>query len=402
MQTLYDDVRNVLNDAWARADDAVRRQLSDLFTSPPGTFNSQLAFGTFDSVLENNLEVQKNNIDRGLLSLRAQIESLAGVTNTALLDQALNDANLFLANMRDLLNMAMDAVDRAINLSPTLAATYRSNISAGRNTIFSAINNVDNLRQSIASQRRANESNLTTARARLNEAQNAVNIAQRQFGLRVAGATPAEISAQQAAIQAQTAQISQAQANVASNLAKIDNMELASPIDGIVTRQDAKIGETINANVPVISVMAEGQFKIEANITEIDIAKVRVGESAKVTLDAYGSEAIFEATVAEIDPAETIIEGVATYKVTLNFKEQDPRIKSGMTANIEILSDQRSNVIYLPERIIKTGPEGKFVKILREKNVEEARVETGMRASDGNVEIQSGVNEGDKIIISEI
>ena len=83
-----------------------------------------------------------------------------------------------------------------------------------------------------------------------------------------------------------------------------------SPISGIITRQDAKIGEIASAGVSMISIISDKQFEIESNIPEADIVKIKVGNEAKLTLDAYGDDLVFAARVISINPAETFVEGV--------------------------------------------------------------------------------------------
>jgi HlyD family secretion protein len=140
-------------------------------------------------------------------------------------------------------------------------------------------------------------------------------------------------------------------------------------------------------------------FEIEVNIPEADIAKVNIGNEAKVTLDAYGSETIFKAKVVSIDPGETVLEGVATYRTILHFLEDDKRIRPGLTANVEILTDKRENVIAIPWRAIMTKDGEKFVRVLEGNEVKEVKVKTGLQGSDGNVEIIEGIREGDKVIV---
>jgi HlyD family secretion protein len=176
---------------------------------------------------------------------------------------------------------------------------------------------------------------------------------------------------------------------------------LISPIDGVVTKQEAKVGEIMAANTIVVSLISESQFKIESNVAEADIAKVKIGNLAIVTLDAYSNDVIFEAGVVAIDPAETMIEGVATYKTTLHFTHEDKRIKTGMTADIDIVTDQRENVIVVPIRAIITKNGDTIVQILKEKKPVETKVKTGLRGSDGNIEIIEGLSEGDKVVIPQ-
>jgi len=200
-------------------------------------------------------------------------------------------------------------------------------------------------------------------------------------------------------ITAQEALVEDAEASVRNSRAKIAKTIIRSPIKGIVTKQDAKVGEIVSASAVIVSVISEANFEIEANIPEADIAKIKIGDAAKVTLDAYGSDVVFEAGVMNIEPAETIIEGIATYKTTLQFFEDDTRIKSGLTANIDILAGKKENVITIPLRSVITKNGDSIVRILKDRMIEEVRVETGLRGSYGNVEVIEGVNEGDEVIL---
>jgi macrolide-specific efflux system membrane fusion protein len=77
---------------------------------------------------------------------------------------------------------------------------------------------------------------------------------------------------------------------------------------------------------------------------------------------------------------------------------EDERVKPGMTANAEILTDKREGVLYVPQRSVVTRNGQKYAQIYRNGKIEEKIVQTGLRGSDGNIEIISGLNEGDKIL----
>ena len=94
-----------------------------------------------------------------------------------------------------------------------------------------------------------------------------------------------------------------------------------------------------------------------------------------------------------------MVEGVATYKTTLLFAVRDERIKSGLTANVDIFGERRGGVMVVPQRAVISKDGGKFVKVLRGGKIEEMKVVAGLRGSDGNIEIISGVSEGDEILI---
>ena len=78
--------------------------------------------------------------------------------------------------------------------------------------------------------------------------------------------------------------------------------------------------------------------------------------------------------------------------------KEDERIKSGMTANIGILADERHNVIAIPGRAVVVKNGDQIVRVVIDGEIEERKVITGLRGSDGTVEVVKGLNEGDKVI----
>lgn len=194
--------------------------------------------------------------------------------------------------------------------------------------------------------------------------------------------------------------VKQRQNDLKSARDKLSDHFLTAPFDGVVSNIVPRLGEHILANQVVATLISEKGFEIEANVPEADIAKIKVGDLATLTLDAYGSDTVFKASVFSIDPAETKIEGLSTYKVVLHFTENDPRIKSGLTADILILTESKSDVLVVPQRAVFRKNGGQFVRVLKNDEMVEVSVETGLRGSDGNVEILSGLGKGDRVIIS--
>src|SRR3989344_1740024 len=142
------------------------------------------------------------------------------------------------------------------------------------------------------------------------------NIKESKLALKKAGTVQEQIDAQAAEVDAANASVMNLQAQLAKTV-------IRSPISGVITRQDAHAGEIAGIGVNLVSVISAGKYEIEANIPEADIAKIKIGDKAQVTLDAYGNDALFTASVSKIDPAETVIDGVSTYRTTLQFKKSD-------------------------------------------------------------------------------
>lgn len=193
--------------------------------------------------------------------------------------------------------------------------------------------------------------------------------------------------------------IKQAELDIQDTYVQINSRSIVAPISGIVTDIQAKVGETISSGNPVVSLISSDQFQVEANLPESDIAKIQLNADADITLDAYGNEVIFKAKVVSIDPAETLVEGVATYKTILQFVERDERIKSGMTADITIRGERKEDVLAVPQRSVITKDGNKYVQVMEGETVVDKPVTTGLRGTDGNIEIIAGLAEGDEVII---
>jgi len=272
--------------------------------------------------------------------------------------------------------------------------------------------------QLINLQKVTNENTVNTAETEVNTAENLLSTTQDELALKKAGYTQEQIKAQEALVKQAEANLASQQAEVSSRYANVQNYQalldktiLYAPITGLVTKMEAKVGEIVfpssqfsTSQFTLVSIISDKNYEIETHIAEVDIAKIKIGHQSDVTLDAYGSDVNFTAVVTEIDPGETVIDGIPTYKVTLQFQEENIGIKPGMTANLDILTAEKQDVIAIPQRAVITKDGGKIVRILKveegQQIVEEVEVITGLRGSDGRIEILEGLNEGDNVVLS--
>ncbi len=381
---LYDDVKDTLNDSYAKANDAVDKQTEELFSNDY-TNNPTLTFSCFDYQSIVSSQNQRVTARDALGEIKSLVDSSSA--DFTFLDTALIKLENNLIKIRDFLNTLNTALNSANSISASTASTYKGYVNTGRTNVNTALTSVNTLRQSISSQKLTNQQNITTA-------QNTLESAQKNLSLKQAGAT-------QEQLQIQKAQVKSALANVENISAQITKSTIKAPFAGTVTKQEAKVGEIASGGSVIVSLISQSEFEVEVNIPEADIAKVKIGDTARITLDAYGSSVYFQAVVTKINPSETVIEGVATYKTTLQFTEKDERIKSGFTANIDILTAQRENVLAVPYRAVVTKNGDKIIRILNGKMVEERKVEIGLRGSDGYIEIIEGLGEGTQVITFE-
>lgn len=364
-----------LKDSYTKSDDAIRIRV-DQFLSNPRSGNPQLNFSLSDQVLEILIERERTELELLLNAWRDSYNNLEQSNDLGvsiqLARQNLERIKLFMNNA----TIAVSILAPSSGLSQTTIDGYRADVSTGRTNVNTAI------------------SNLSTAEEKLQSATSALSLAREELSLSKAGVIPEKIAAQEARLE-------EAEASVANYQALLAKTVIRSPIVGIVTKQDAKIGEIVPANTVIVSVISSDKFEVEARVPEIDIAKINIGDKAIITLDAYGGSVQFLASIYKIDPAETVVEGVATYKITLKFDEDDARIKSGLTANIDVVSGKKIGVLVVPQRSLIARAGIYEVKVLEGDKVIIKEVTIGLRGSDGNVEILSGLEEGEIIIIPQ-
>ncbi len=356
---------NTIKDSYTKADDAVRNKMFTLFNDPV-KYNARLAFTT-DIFLREDIEDEKDNI---VDNLDTWYRSLIKLNNASDLEVYYNEAKLNLTNIKEILDKCAEAVN---GLTLESAGNTQAQIDVWK-------------------------TNVSLARTSINTASDTLTSSFDQYktlGLSVKISKNSTL--------AEEASVEQAQAMVASAEANLAKSIIRSPINGVITSIDTKLGEIVPGNKIVISVISYGEYQVEVFVPEADIAKVKIGDVASTTLDAYGSGVNFETAVINIDPAATVIDGVPTYKVTLKFIDVDDRVRSGMTANLEILTNQKNGVLVLPSRVIITKDDGKYVSVVDsgdQSDLIEKKVITGLRGSDGNVEIVSGLNEGEEVVVT--
>jgi RND family efflux transporter MFP subunit len=198
---------------------------------------------------------------------------------------------------------------------------------------------------------------------------------------------------------AQRALIEKAQSLIAGAEKRISETKIYAPIDAMVGRRNFDSGETAMAGTAVLTLFQNTDLEVTANIPESDIIKIKLGQKADLTLDAFPVDAKLSAEVFEIEPNSTVIQDVVYYKIKLKLEKQDEQIKPGMSVNIDVRTNEKQGVLMLPLRAIKIKNGEKFVDVLKENNLtEELKITTGLEGDAGMVEIKSGVKEGYSVV----
>ncbi len=369
LQNVYKSVLQTLEGAYLNANDAVRKQTNGMFANEESS-DAQLTFSTY---AQEKIDAPKLRYASTLElnAWRIELDSLYIESSIGNLSLALKKAEAHLVAIKNFVNRISDAVTYSSGLSETTLNLYKTNITTARSQVNTALTSISSAQQTISSKELA-----------VQAAQDALTLAR-------AGSTKEQIDSQRARLEA-------ANANVISVEAQLDKTVLRAPINGIVTKQDAKVGQIVSPNIQMVGVISEGKYQIDVNIPEVDISKVAIGNPVSITLDAIQRET-FQGKVVSIDPAETVVDGAVNFKVKIALDNNDPRIKSGFTANLTISTLVKENVLFLPQFAILQNDQGIFVKKVVGDELVQTAITTGIKGRDGSVEILSGVSEGDVV-----
>lgn len=346
-----------------------------------GTWSSQTPtyhsnFKTCHNVNLNSPLILRKNFENSLTQWKAELNVISSLDKTAIYNQSLKEKQ-YLDEAYDLIASVNSIIDPNCNLTTgtdrIIVETHKTNVLAIQTTIETA------------------RTTFLQSKSSLDTLTLAYNTAKQNLEVKKNPYTIDDIMTQEAIV-------AQAQANVNSAWAAYSKTILKAPFAGKITKVIPGVGDIVNMNSPVISLIGDDNYQIEVNVSESDIAKIKIDNTAKVTLDAYSSDIIFPAKIVQIDLSASIIDGVANYRSIVKFINKDYRIMPGMTANIDVLALKKDNVVLIPSRAIISKNGKKFVKVIVGKTITLTNINTGIRGSDGNTEIISGVKVGDQIV----
>lgn len=171
------------------------------------------------------------------------------------------------------------------------------------------------------------------------------------------------------------------------------DVEISSPIDGVVTQALIVSGQTVSGSDLIAQVVDISSIYFDTDVDEADISKISVGQTSEITLDAYG-EKIFKGVVEQIIPqTKTTSSGATVVTVRIKLDQFPGNFINGLSGQSEIIISRAENVLIIP---LEALGEDNMVILQNEKGQQKVKVLPGIQ-SDTDVEIKMGLQEGDKI-----
>ena len=238
-----------------------------------------------------------------------------------------------------------------------------------------------------------------------------LSLDRRQKGLEARGVAQMDVDTAAADVRAK--KVALQTATVAFNAAsdRLHYTRVLSPMEGTVTERGIQPGEVVTPGVQasfdgksLMTISDLSTLLVKADLNQIDVAKVQMGQKVTVTLDALPGKT-YEATITKIAPASILPKDkqVDVFPVEATLTKSDLSIKPGMTADVRIHIEKKDHVISLPiEAVVKENGKQFVSKVIALPNgkqkTDKVEVAVGAR-NDREIEIQKGISEGDKVLI---
>ena len=224
------------------------------------------------------------------------------------------------------------------NVQSALAQVARAQVELGE------AQRDEKRKQDLLAQNFISPAELDTAKARTALAAQALAVAQAQVDVARAQAQNAQAVVRQREAQAQQARVD------------LERTQIRSPVDGIVIKRSVEVGQTVAASLqaPELFVIARNlsDMQVEAAIDEADISRVRDGQKATFTIDAFPGRS-FDGEVRQVRKAAVSAQNVVSYTVVVGFANPGSLMLPGMTANVRIVTDTRDNVLKVPNAALR-------------------------------------------------
>ena len=192
-------------------------------------------------------------------------------------------------------------------------------------------------------------------------------------------------------------QLESAQLALKRAQAQLEEMQLITPLAGVVVNVEVSEGEMVSAYRPVIVIADLSSLQIIAEVDEIDVAEVTPGQGVEIRLDAYPAHTLSGAIVS-LAPAASPQRGSTVYEASVKFDAGGLTLRLGMGANLKIITLEREGVLLVPNRAIQPLGRRKVVKVWDGRSVREVEVITGL-SNESETEIIEGLAEGQRILV---
>ena len=288
------------------------------------------------------------------------------------------------------------------NLAAARAALTAAEAQARKNEIeaeapdLAFAKSAEQRAQSLAAQKLISQEALDQARTLYEQAANRQRAAQSQ------------LLVSRAKIEEARAQVAQAQAAAERADEELANSTIKAPIRGTVLTRDVEIGSPVSsilnlgANATLVMTLGDiGQVFVRGKVDEADIGFVRLGMPARITTESFRDQP-FSGKVTQISPIGVEKDNVTTFEVEVSIDNPGQQLKANMTANAEVILEEKSDTLVVPEAAISYDEQKAAFVDVADPAAETGRRRVPVKVGIGNgtrTEVLEGLTAGQKVVL---
>ncbi|MDE3193593.1 MAG: efflux RND transporter periplasmic adaptor subunit [Chloroflexota bacterium] len=341
-----------------------------------------------------------------------QSAQLTYATATSRLEAALASASSSLtsagtsgASAQSALNSATSSIDPSLDPARGDLLGFQNALSSETQLVTSITNELTQMTTSLQTITSAVTGGYVSAQQAVTAAQTkssgSVSSAQSAYQAAVVSLNKTSAPPQSYDIAAAYASVLNAQASLDKANNDLASATLTAPSAGVVAAINFQPGEYVSAGGtanPFIVLSNTSSIALHGTVGEADIAKLKLGQVATVTVDALGSGSRLTGKITSLDPVATIQQGVPVYGVDVTIDVPDPSVRAGMTGTANVIIASKQGVLVVPNLAIKSQGGQRYVQVMRNGKAENVDATFGI-ANDSMTEVTSGLQEGDQVVL---
>lgn len=280
----------------------------------------------------------------------------------------------------------------------SVSSSDKTTLDTQKSNVETAISNLTTAYQNLRSQEIASNKKINSAQSEVDSAEAALEQAKTEREQKITQAESKieelkqELKVKESKLESAKSDLDQAQEN-------LEDTTITAPAKGTITKVDIEEGETANPGSVVVTMIPEKDYKIEVDVSEVNIGSIEEDDEVQVDFDAFPDEQ-YQGRVSKIYPSETVKQGVIYYRIEVLLDHYPEKLKPGLTANVDVIADRKEGVVTVPYVAVKEDDQGSYVEVLKNDQVEKRKVETGLEG-DTAVEIKEGLETGEEVIVSQ-
>jgi len=204
------------------------------------------------------------------------------------------------------------------------------------------------------------------------------------------------------------AQVAQAEAVLDRDEEDLRNSTIVSTMDGLVLSRDVEVGDAVSSilvlgsQATLVATLGDvSEVYVKGKVDEADISKVYFGQQARITVESLKGKK-FEGKVTKISPLGVEKDNVTTFEVRVSIRNPSGELKANMSANAEIIQEEKKNVLLIPEAAVIYDKDRNTSLEVPDPKAENGRRKVAAKLGISNgvkTELLSGLKEGDKVIL---